>query len=131
MNLPGRANYNPSKPWVFKVRADGSMAADLFIYTDDLRLTGPTSEECWRACHQLGCKLTWFGLQDAAHKRRAPSMEPGAWAGSIIHASNGAVCVSVSQEKWDKTKQWINWMEDIIDNSSKFPHKELRNAVAF
>ena len=47
LNLPDSANYDPSKPWVFKVRADGSMAADLFIYIDDLRPTGPTSEECW------------------------------------------------------------------------------------
>jgi hypothetical protein len=29
MNLPGDAEYDPTLPWVFKARKDGSMAADL------------------------------------------------------------------------------------------------------
>ena len=69
MNLPGDKTYDPSKPRVYKVRKDGSIAADLFIYIDDLRPTAPTRLEVWMAAHQVGYKLCWVGLQDAARKR--------------------------------------------------------------
>ena len=79
------------------------MAADLFIYIDDLRPTGPSRRECWAVAHQVGSCLTWFGLQDAARKRQKASQKPGAWAGTVIHTDSEEVCVLVSQEKWDKT----------------------------
>jgi hypothetical protein len=41
MNLPDAADYDPSLPWVSKVRMDdGKIAANLFIYVDDVRITG-------------------------------------------------------------------------------------------
>jgi hypothetical protein len=43
LNLPGSEDYNPSKPWVAKYHMeDGCIAADLFIFVDDLRPTGPS-----------------------------------------------------------------------------------------
>jgi hypothetical protein len=44
MNLPGRSkDYGPNKPWVSKVRLkDGRIAANLFIFVDDLQPTGPS-----------------------------------------------------------------------------------------
>jgi hypothetical protein len=47
LNLPGDKNYDPSLPWVSKVRKDGKIAADLFTFVDDLRPTGPGRRECW------------------------------------------------------------------------------------
>jgi hypothetical protein len=42
LNLPGNPEYDPSRPWVAKYRLeDGRIAADLFIFVDDLRPTGP------------------------------------------------------------------------------------------
>jgi hypothetical protein len=39
--------YDPTRPWVAKYRlSDGKIACDMLIYIDDLRLTGPTSDEC-------------------------------------------------------------------------------------
>ena len=36
MNLPGSANYDPTLPWVPKVRlSDQRIAADFFYYIDD------------------------------------------------------------------------------------------------
>ena len=46
INLPGMNTYDPSKPWVYKVRQDGTMAADLFFYIDDGRPTAPSAWEC-------------------------------------------------------------------------------------
>jgi hypothetical protein len=47
--LPGTPEYDPSMAWMAKVREDGRVAADLFIYMDDFRPTGTNAEECWRA----------------------------------------------------------------------------------
>ena len=132
MNLPGSINYDPSKPWVYRVREDGvTFAADLFTYIDDLRPTAPTEAECWKAGHQIGCQLTWHGIQDAARKRRKPSRTPGAWAGTIIHTVDGAVTVLVSQEKWDKTKLWIHWLKDLVDKGEEISHNTLQKCRGF
>ena len=81
--------------------------------------------------HQVGCRLTWFGIQDAARKRREASQTPGAWAGTIIHTVDDCVSVLVSQDKWDKTKKWLNWMNDIINDNKSFPHNELEKCRGF
>ena len=45
VNLPGNPQYDPSKPRVYKVRADGTIASDIVCYVDDNRVTAPTEEE--------------------------------------------------------------------------------------
>jgi hypothetical protein len=45
LNLPGTPEYDPSMMWVAKVREDGWVTADFFIYMDDFRPTGPNAEE--------------------------------------------------------------------------------------
>ena len=62
MNLPGMSKYDSSKPWVYKVRQDGTMAADLFFYIDDGRPTAPSAWECWCASRKICCNLIWHGL---------------------------------------------------------------------
>jgi hypothetical protein len=85
LNLPGSDNYDPSKPWVYKVRLeDGRIAADLFIFVDDLRPTGPSQKEAWLAARQAASTLNYLGIQVAPRKRRASSRNPGAWAGGVI-----------------------------------------------
>lgn len=49
LNLPGQSTYDPALPWVFKFRSkDSTIANDFFVYVDDVRTTGFTSEECWQ-----------------------------------------------------------------------------------
>jgi len=133
LNLPGMSCYTPCytprKPWVYRVRADNVMAAGLFIYVDDLRPMGPSRREYWAAAHQVGSHLTWFGLQDAARKRRKASQKPGAWAGTVIHTDSEEVCVLVSQEKWDKTRKWISWMKDHKDQIKTSVTRSWKDAV--
>ena len=45
LNLPGMDKYESSRTWVYKVRYDGTMAADLFFYIDDDRLTALSAWE--------------------------------------------------------------------------------------
>jgi hypothetical protein len=44
-NLPGSEEYDPSLPWVYKVRRDGSLASNFFFYVDDNRTTGNSEQE--------------------------------------------------------------------------------------
>lgn len=132
LNLPGCEDYDPSRPWVAKVRSkDKLVANDLFIYVDDLRTVGASEEECYQASRRTGSKLNWLGLQDAARKRRPPSQTPGAWAGSIVDAGNDGVSVLISEERWSKTKQLLDWVNQNMQDSSGIPFKELEKYRGF
>ena len=133
LNLPGDPIYDPTLPWVSKVRADGStLAADMHSFVDDLRTTGPTKEETWLASSQVAKTTAYFGCQDAARKRRPPLLSPGAWAGSVIEATPTAVYKRVSLEQWEKTKlsltQVAGWMNK---DSSRIPRKNLERIRGF
>ena len=131
LNLPGKVNYTSTRPRVYRVREDGTMAADLFTYIDDLRNTAPTSPECWDGLHQVCSRLTWLGLQDAARKRNGPTQTPRAWAGSIVHTDGQAVTVLVSEEKWEKTKDWIVWVLAQVEKPEGLLYKELLSCRGF
>lgn len=36
LNLPTMEGYDPQLPWVAKIRGDGSLASDIFLYVDDV-----------------------------------------------------------------------------------------------
>ena len=81
MNLPVNEDYDPSKHWVSDIRLDdGRIAADLFIFVDDLRPTGSGRKETWRAARRAASTLNYLGIQDAPRKRRDSLQTPGAGA---------------------------------------------------
>jgi hypothetical protein len=132
LNQPGDSGYRPDVPWISKRRHDKRIAADIHSYVDDNRETAPTAEMAWLASSQVAKTCCWLGLQDAARKRRPPALEPGAWAGSVVHASKTEVTKLVSQERWDKTRRWILWMYDYAKvNDIDIPHKELESCRGF
>ena len=136
INAPGNQDYNPRLPWIYKVREDGCIAADMHTYIDDNRVTANNAEEAWRASSQIAKTCSSLGMQDAARKRRAPSAEPGAWAGTIIRTDGEGVEKMVSQERWDKTKDRIRWIQDQLEAApnKKFPkilHKRLESIRGF
>ena len=73
-NLPGSDGYDPTKPWIHKTKAnDGQILCNIFIYVDDLRVTGPNKAEAWRACCRATSVLNYLGVQNAPMKRRDSS----------------------------------------------------------
>ena len=71
LNLPGSAAYDPSLPWVYKVRlSDGKIAVDVFGFVDDFRRTGNSAKEAWLAGRQVASKSNHLGIQDAPRTRR-------------------------------------------------------------
>lgn len=134
LNLPGTENYDPSLPWVSKVRLDdGKIACDLFIYVDDGRVTAPTKVESAKATRQAAAVLNSLGVQEAARKRRWGSRKAGAWAGLIVQTTDDEVIVMVDPEKWLKTKRYIGDILDELKNSGngKLNRKELERKRGF
>ncbi|KAI2508968.1 hypothetical protein MHU86_5463 [Fragilaria crotonensis] len=110
LNLPGSEGYDPSVPWISKLRYDRTIAVDLHIYIDDVRITGQSKELVWRAGSRVAKLCSYYGLQDAPRKLREPSQTPGAWAGSVVATDGGCVTKFVTDERWGKTQRSIRWI---------------------
>jgi hypothetical protein len=131
LNLPGQVDYNPSRSWVTKVHKDGSVAADMFVYVDDVRSSASTALGAWQASQRVSSVLAFLGLQDAARKRRDPGMETGAWTGSIVWTSGDKIIVKTTQEKWDKARRHIVWMVENQKNVEGMDGKTLQSIRGF
>ena len=125
LNLPGSGSYDPSKSWVRKVRKDGTLAAGVSWYVDDLRPTGPSRIECWKAAQRISSILASKGIQDASRKRREASQQPGSWAGADVHTSGGEVTILISQERWDKCREILKTMQKAVLDGKWLDHKQL------
>ena len=133
MNLPGQVDYDPTLPWVSKIRfGDQCIACDVVIFVDDLRVTGPTQKEAWQAAQRAAAVLNTLGIQDAPRKRRDGSQAPGAWSGCVLRTDKDGVFVYVSQEKWDKTKRLLDEVMTLITMApTKIPRKRLEQIRGF
>ena len=145
LNLPGDAHYDPSLPWISKLRANGpslpwksklrangDIAADVHPYVDDLRETAPSEEEAWLAASRMAKGASFFGLQDAARKRREPSKSPGAWAGAIVEMEkDGRVYKTVAQDRWNKTKAHVKKLSEWAKSPDRINRKELERIRGF
>jgi hypothetical protein len=126
LNLPGSSSYDPSLPWVCKIRlSDGKITCDLISYVDDVRTMGGSFQECRAASRWAASILNFLGLQDAPRKRQDPSLTPGAWSGSIVLSDGLTLGIVVSQERWDKAKKMIQWMSGAIQDGPTIEHKTL------
>jgi hypothetical protein len=132
LNLPGSLDYDPSSPWVSKVRANGKIASDLFTFADDLRPIGSRRIECWRATRRLASIPNRLGIQDAPRKRRDSSQSPGAWSGSVIRITTDGVCVLASEDKWIKAKAMLVEIDEMLEsNPDALPRKRLEQIQGF
>lgn len=133
MNCPGGdPGYDPSKPWVSKVREDGVIAADLVGYVDDLRPSGGSRQEAWLASRRTGSLLNYLGIQYAARKQRDSSRTPGAWAGSAVLTRDDWVYVMCEESKWKKAKGMVAEVKDMMmKDSNRMDRKRLKQIRGF
>jgi hypothetical protein len=96
LNLPGVKGYRPDLPWVMKLRWDGHLATEVYVYVDDGRVVGFCREICWAAARRLASLCTHYGVQDKAAKRTFPTPTPGPWAGTVSHTDQHEVAGLVS-----------------------------------
>ena len=64
-------------------------------------------------------------------KRRFASRKAGAWAGLIVETDDLGVYVTVSQEKWDKTKRHIGDITEELSRTNMLCHKDLERKRGF
>jgi hypothetical protein len=115
------------------VREDGRVAADLFIYMDDFRPTGPDDDECWRASREAARICNYLGIQDAPRKRREVSRATGPWAGSMVYTDDSAasVWILVSRKKWVKSKRLLTMLHELVLASEWVDNKVLDRIRGF
>jgi hypothetical protein len=113
-NLPGSKGYRSDLPWVMKIRADGHLAAEIFVYVDDGRPTGHSPRLTWAAERAYAAGCSRRGVQDVSRKRFLLTEMPGPWASTVTHTQGGRVLGIVSQEKWDKPKLLIAELLEMI-----------------
>ena len=135
LNLPGTANYNPSKAWITKRRVDGTLASDMVVFVDDKRLVGSGSHRTKKAGHASSTRESYLGIQDALRKWRSAggTRSPGAWAGAVVHIDEEhGVMVLTSQEKWDRMKAICKYWLDILKTGEKtLEFKKLQSDRGF
>ena len=132
MNLPGSSSYDPSRPWIARIRSDsGKIAGSTVTYVDDLRSLGETEAEYWHVVHQTGSRVGYLGIQNAPRKTRPPSQTAGAWAGTIAETSADGVGVKCSREKWNKAKGMLADMQKELDTADELLHKPLEQKRGF
>jgi hypothetical protein len=131
LNLPGDDDYDPGMPRIQKIRADGLSATDLVIFFDDGRVIGATEQLANAGMRQSTARIQRLGNQDAARKRRSTSQRPGAWAGGIAYTDQGITRKMLSQAKWDKAKDFLEWILKAIVEEKPIERGRFRSGKGF
>jgi hypothetical protein len=119
-------SYDPTRPWMSKRCSNGDMAAEMVSYCNDLRTCGPDRKSTLAATRQVAKICHYLGIQDAPQKRRFPAQFPGAWAGTMAFTSDQGAFATVSQDRWDKTREILSRLWDGLKNrGGRFKHSDL------
>jgi hypothetical protein len=129
-NFPGASNYKPSQPRLCKMW-DKYVAAVIEVYVDDIRSIGHSEINCRDATRRASQLLQYLGQQDATRKYRPPHTQPGPWSGSFVSVKDNCVWVYVSQDKWDKAKNFVMELSELLKSSSEINHKFLERGKGF
>lgn len=131
LNLPGCSRYDPSQPRVQKLTRKGELATELVIYFDDGRVSGATREAARQGTRQIVARCQYLGNQDAARKRSAVSQRPHAWAGGVLFTDLGICRKTVTQEKWDRAKDFLRWVDQGVRVGIPLDFKKFRSGKGF
>ena len=95
---------------------------------------GKDSEHAWHVGQQVAKRLQYLGIQNAPRKIRPPTqVRTGAWAGSIIEASNDSVFKSIAKSKWDRVLPIVRRILQEINSTldGKLEFKQLERDRGF
>lgn len=131
LNLPVMPTYTPSLPWVSKLRADGTLAAGVPRFVDDLGPVGQSEEDCWQVAHAVASRYSDLGLQIASRKTCLPSQCPGAWAGTHVFVLKEGIGVTCGPDKWTKAKGYLSAIRQELVKDGLLNHKILEQQRGF
>ena len=78
----------------------------------------------------VAMRLNHLGLQHAARKLRELMQDAGAWAGSVVHTSDG-VYLLVSMKRWEKTKFILDELASELNEQGSLDYKNLLSRRGF
>jgi len=104
------------------------LACDFISYVDYVRSGGKERLKARAASRRVASILNWLG---SARKRSDPSQTPGPWAGSVVSLHEGVITISVTQDRWDKAKKIILWLQEVMASSEGIKHKTLEHHQGF
>ncbi len=61
--LPGSKGYRADLPWVMKIRCNGHLAMEVYVYVDNGRVTGHSAEQTGLRARAYGAGCTRLGVQ--------------------------------------------------------------------
>ncbi|KAL7555953.1 hypothetical protein ACA910_015251 [Epithemia clementina (nom. ined.)] len=102
-----------------------------------LRGTAPTQEDAWQVGAAITKTASYYGIQDAARKRRAQTQRPGAWAGVVCETTPMWPYITITQSKWEQTKSEIAKLRAMVvcatepGGDGKVDHKTLEQVAGF
>eukprot|EP00980_Cylindrotheca_fusiformis_P021935 scaffold8770_cov167-Cylindrotheca_fusiformis.AAC.2 len=134
LNLPGNADFDPRKPWVYLWDAQREcIAGSIVTFVDDGRGSGSSVEHAWQLLHRAATRFQYLGLQVAIRKIRPPAVgcPPGAWAGMIAEATHEGIFKTVAQAKWDKAKLILDRIYNELPNAEGLEFKQLERDRGF
>jgi hypothetical protein len=95
-------------------------------YCDNLQTCGPSQESALFATCQVALVCNYLGIQDTPHKRHFPALYPGTWAGIMTFTADGGLFGTISQERWNKTKEIFSKLWNGLENQGGcFSHTDL------
>ena len=131
LNIPCSQDFDPTSPWICKWNSkEGRIAGDFVVFVDDMRVCGFSVENCWQCGRRLSSVMQNLGVQEAARKRRPPSLDAEAWAGCVVKTNN-CVDKTVTQAKWQKAKDLLKDLRSSIgspDHHGSLVHKSLERS---
>ncbi len=129
-NLLGSKGYWPDLPCIMKIRADGLLVAEIFVYVDDCWAVAHPADLVWQASRAYAAMCARMGLQDASRKHTSATQTPGPWAGMVTHTNGNQVCRMVSKEKWEKAKSFIRELVEMLKRD-RLPLQRLLSIRGF
>ena len=100
MNSPGKIEYDPRKPCVYKLnKAAGRIAVHFVTFVNDVRVVGGNHKEITSAMYRIAILVNYLGEQNSSRKIREVSQDPGMWIGALMEKDNDDIYLSTSAEK--------------------------------
>ena len=114
-NLPGTKGYRLRLPWVMKVRFNGHIACEIYVYMDNGWIMGHCRELCWAA----GQRFAWVFQERSSVRGRKidlPGRRPRTNGRNGLPQKWRGIIGTVSQEKWEMMQLLVGELADMVKN---------------
>ena len=115
LNLHSSQDFEPSMPWVHELNMlVNKIAGDYVTFLDYIRVLGFSVENGCQCGRKLSSNIQFLGIQASARKKKLLSLALATWSRCIAISKKEMVYRSVTQDKWEKGKNYLLSLEKVI-----------------